>query len=425
MTRIAAIVRLGGLSLLSTLLAGGSALAVGSPATALLHHPIDSSQPAPPTPPASPAPSTPPPSSAPAAPSEVQRQAASGVIVVSTRGDGRILVIDPEDGTTITAIDAGIGLHEIAGSADGRLAVGSAYGEGPRHQTPDKRLCVIDLTTGAVARTFDLVTAAGVEHVRPNDLVVLGDGRRALVTSEVRRAILEVDVVDGRIVREIAHGVPAAHMLAVTPDGRRAFVSSVSDAAVVAIDVASGEVVGTVPAEAGAEGIACSPDGTQVWVANNRAGSITVIDAVALEPLATIPSTGFPFRVRFTSDGRSVLVSCPQANVVRVYDAATHLLRGEIATAAAPTSLAVEPVAKSAASGKGEQETSGSSSHSEEPGQTKESSASRAATAPRACVVCAGAGSIAILNLDTLTVERTIPVGPGADGMAWVSTPAR
>lgn len=307
----------------------------------------------------------------------------AGLLVVSTRGNGRTLLIDPVSGAVGSTIEAGIGLHEIASAPDGSLAVGSAYGAGPRHQTPDKRLCVLDLASGTLLRTVELVDAKGLEHFRPNDLVFLPGSRRVLVTSEVRTSLLEVDVVEGRIVREIQHGLPAGHMLAVTPDGRRAFVPSVHAGTVAAIDLEKGEVIATIAAGVGAEGVACSPDGAQAWVANNRAGSITVIDVATLSPLATFPAAGFPFRVRFTPDGRRVLVTCPQANVVRVYDAMTREIRGEIATDPAPTSIAVEP---------------GGS---------------------RACVVSAASGRVQVLDLETMTVALSVDAGPEADGLAW------
>lgn len=320
-----------------------------------------------------------------------QREASAGLIVVSTRGDGRVLLLDPDTGATVATIEAGIGLHEIACAPDASLAVGSAYGSGPQHSVPDRRLCVVDLARVGAAQpgmpslssTIDLVTEAGVEHPRPNDLAIRPDGRRALVTSEVRDALLEVDLVERRIVREIPHGVAAGHMLAVTPDWKRAFVPGVRDGTVAVIDLDAGTVVARIPTAVGAEGIACSPDGRHVWVACNRAGSITAIDAVGLTPIETFSCEGFPFRVRFTPDGRSVLVSCPQAGVVRVYDVASRTQRGAIATEAMPTSLAVEP------------------------GGT------------RACVVAAATGTVQILDLVGLKVERTIPAGPQADGLAW------
>ena len=41
---------------------------------------------------------------------------------------------------------------------------------------------------------------------------------------------------------------------------------------------------------------------------------------------------------------------------------------------------------------------------------------------PVAYVSCSGEGKVAVLNLESWKVEKMIETGPGADGLAWVST---
>lgn len=308
----------------------------------------------------------------------------TGTIIVSTRGDTHIVLFDGATLTRSARFDVGLGAHEIACSPDGALAVGSAYGSGPKHQTPDRRLFVINLAERAVARVIDL----GEDHPRPNDMVFDPDGRHVLCTSEVRKSLIRVDVQDGKVVHEYPYGVRAGHMLAATADRSRAFVPSIPDGIVTVIDLATGKVAGSVPAAFGAEGIACSSDGSRVWVGNNRSNSISVIDGQALAPIDTFEAEGFPFRLRFTPDDSRVVVSFPMAGEVRVYnEKARHIEAvitvGDEPSRGAPTSLALSPDARFVAT------------------------------------TCDNLGTVAVLDLNDSTTAAMLDAGPTPDGLAW------
>ena len=243
-------------------------------------------------------------------------------VLAATRADNAITLIDGESMEAISTHDLTIGAHELAVSPDGSLAIGSAYGSGPQHQTPDNRLAVFDLAGGGLLHTIDLGA-----HERPNDVRFSTDNRHALVTSEVKASVLLVDARAGTVVKEIALERKAGHMLCATPDLSRAYVSHVSPGLVTMVDVEKGEAVKTVPTALGAEGIDVTPDGSRVWVANNRSHSIMVLDGLTLEPVVTMMCDGFPFRVRCSPDGSTVAVSCPMIQQVALYDAKTAKLR--------------------------------------------------------------------------------------------------
>ena len=183
------------------------------------------------------------------------------------------------------------------------------------------------------------------DHPRPNDLRFHPDGRHVIVTSEVRQAVLVVDVVEGAVVREAKFNEPAGHMIATSPDGERAYVPCVMSGAVVEVNLAADAdpvVMGSIETAAGAEGVDLSPDGRWLWVASNRSNSIAVIDTSTRSVVETLEVPGFPFRVRFTPDGTTVVVSCPMSNEVRLFDAATREERGVVALGeGTPTSIAI------------------------------------------------------------------------------------
>lgn len=315
--------------------------------------------------------------------------AGGGTTIVSTRGDTNIVYLCAETGKELARFDAGIGAHEIAVSPDGKTVVGSAYGSGQGHKTPDQRLFVIDIAAKEVVRTIDL----GAEHQRPNDMVFLADNRRLVVTSEVNRSVIVVDTETGEIVSTVKHGEPGGHMLAVSADGSRCFVPCVPNGKVVVIDVAKGAVIGTLDAAVGAEGVAVSPNGNRLWVANNRSQSVSVFDVEKMALVTTIASDGFPFRARFTPDGERVVISHPMTNELRVYDAAKHELVAKIRigvdeTETAPTSICLN------------------------------------ADGSRCYAVCAATGEVAVIDLKERKVLTITPAGPEADGLAWTAREA-
>ncbi|MHC4378102.1 MAG: YncE family protein [Planctomycetota bacterium] len=246
-------------------------------------------------------------------------------LLVATRGDNRITVLDGASLKTASTVALGLGAHELAVSPDGRLAAGAAYGgPGPGHQLPDQRLGIWELESGEVLHEIDLG-----EHVRPNDLAFWPDGRHLLVTSEVRGALLLVDAEAGELLEAWDLGDNTGHMLAYAPrakseSGRgRVFVSHVVSGQVSVVDAGSGEVLMRVPAALGAEGIACTSDGSRVWCANNRSNTITIFDGNSGELLQTLEAPGFPFRVKCSRDDARIGVSYPMSNQVAVFDATT------------------------------------------------------------------------------------------------------
>jgi YVTN family beta-propeller protein len=191
------------------------------------------------------------------------------------------------------------------------------YGTGP---APGSSLTVLDVPGAKVVKTIDLG-----EYRRPHGMVFL-DNRRALVTSEASKNLLEVDVEAGKVTRAIPTGQEVSHMVAVTPDGSRAFVANIGSGSMTAVDLKAGKSLGDVKTGAGAEGIEVTPDGKQVWVTNREADTVTVVDAKTLEILGSVPSASFPIRAKATPDGKHVLVSNAKSGDLSVFSAADRKL---------------------------------------------------------------------------------------------------
>jgi YVTN family beta-propeller protein len=149
------------------------------------------------------------------------------------------------------------------------------------------------------------------------------DGKRVVVTSEQARALVIVDVPNGKIDRAIQTGQPG-HLMTLAKDGKHAWTANIATGSVSYVDLDKGTVVKTVVTGTGPEGHDVSPNGRELWAADRTLNRITVLDATTLDSLATIPTGEFPNRLHFTPDGRWVLVSNIRSGTVDVIDAAAR-----------------------------------------------------------------------------------------------------
>jgi YVTN family beta-propeller protein len=233
-------------------------------------------------------------------------------LVVLNKSEATASLIDLESGKVRATLPTDFGPHEAATSPDGRLALVGNYGS---REKPGSSLTVIDVPAAKVVKTIDLG-----EYQRPHGLLFLPDGRRALVTAETNKVLLEVDVEKGEVLNAFATVQNVSHMVEVALGGRRAFVANIGSGSVSVIDLEKGIIVRTIATGAGAEGITASVDGTEIWVTNRSADTVSVIDAESLDILAQVPCASFPIRAKATPDGKHVLVSCARSADIAVLD---------------------------------------------------------------------------------------------------------
>ena len=261
-------------------------------------------------------------------------EAQGPALVVLNKNEASASIISLADGRTIATMPVGDGPHEVAVSPDGNWAVAANYGG----RTAGNSLTVLDLRNRRAVRTIDLGT-----YARPHGIAWLPDGKRVVVTSEQARAVVIVDVPNGKIDRAISTGQPG-HLLTLAKDGHHVYTANIAAGSVSLIDLDKGTVVKTVVTGKGPEGNDVSPNGRELWAADRTLNRITVLDANTLDSLATIPTGEFPNRVHFTPDGRWVLVSNIRSGTVDVIDAASrrtvdHITFAFDSTQANPTML--------------------------------------------------------------------------------------
>ncbi len=320
--------------------------------------------------------------------------ASARTLVVLNKAEATASLIDLASGKVVATVPTGAGPHEVAISPDGKRALVGNYGA----QVPGSTLTLIDLETRSVVKTIDLG-----EYKRPHGIEYTADGKRALVTVEQNKALIVVDVAEGKVVQTIATDANVSHMVATTPDGRHAFVANIGSGSMTAIDLAGGKKLKDIATGAGAEGIAVTPDGKTVWVTNRAADTVSVVDTATLEVVATLPSAQFPIRAKATPDGKHVLVTNARSGDVTVFDAAARkevrripmsatagettteerLFGGEFGSSPVPIGILIEPDGK------------------------------------RAYVAMANADEIAVVDLEKWAVVGSLRAGKEPDGLGF------
>ena len=109
----------------------------------------------------------------------------SPALIVLNKSDQALAIVDPVSRKVVARIGVGEGPHEVAVSADGRLAFVGNYGQ----QTPGHTISVVDLVAQRELRRVDLGPLR-----RPHGMFFV-DGK-VYFTAEVNRLIARYDPVD-------------------------------------------------------------------------------------------------------------------------------------------------------------------------------------------------------------------------------------
>jgi YVTN family beta-propeller protein len=330
-------------------------------------------------------------------------------LLALSKQDHTLSIIDPASLKIVATVPVGDDPHEVIASADGKTAYVSNYGFGAFHT-----LAVIDLEAHAAKTPIDLGALRG-----PHGL----DFKQGKVffTAEAAKAIGSYDPKTGKVDWIMGTGQDRTHMVFVFADGKKIVTTNVNSATVTVmenVEVHMGPPPGkrpgggqaggppgmgppgaggpppgmgpgphfdwketVIPVGHGSEGFDVSPDGKEVWVANAQDGTISIIDLAAKRVSATL-AANVPRanRLKFTPDGKLVLLS-PGSGLV-VLDAATHREVKRLSDVHADGGIQMQP------------------------------------DGARAYVACGRDGSVAVIDLKTLTLVGRVPIA-GPDGLAW------
>lgn len=331
----------------------------------------------------------------------------SPALLVLSKQDHTLSIIDPAALKVVAKAPVGDDPHEVIASTDGKTAYVSNYGFGRFHT-----LAVIDLIAQKPLPSIELGALRG-----PHGLHFV-DGK-LWFTAEAAKAIGSYDPASGAVDRIIGIGQNRTHMLYVFPGSRRILTTNVNSGTVTILDKTEGAAgmpgpppgppPGSAPPDSSGrsqappmgppggdwnetvipvgsrdEGFDVSPDLKEAWIANAGDGTISVIDIEAKKVVATVQSnTAGANRLKFTPDGRHVLVSLLGSPDLVILDAASRQVIKRLPVGHGAAGIEMQP------------------------------------DGTRAYVACTPDNYVAVIDLRTLTVAGHIDAGGNPDGMAW------
>ena len=295
-------------------------------------------------------------------------------LLVLNKSDSTLSFIDPATGKTSATIATGNGPHEVELSDDGQLAFVSNYGAG----TPGNSLSVIDVRKRAERKRVDLG-----ELSRPHGLVFAN--RHLYLTAEAIEQVAAYNPAAERVDWIFDTGQKGTHMVTASRDGTTLFTANMGSNTIGVIEPSHGDEseLTLITVGEGPEGLDLSPDGRELWTAHSRDGRVSIIDVASKKVTHTFDAkTKRSNRLKFTPNGELVLVSDLTAGELVIFDARERTERARLPIGRGASGILVAP-----------------------DGQL-------------AYVAASGENRIAVVDLKTMKVVRTIATGNNPDGMA-------
>jgi DNA-binding beta-propeller fold protein YncE len=304
------------------------------------------------------------------------------LLLVANQGDHTLSLIDPAAGKQVAAVPVGgVTGHEVAVSADGKLAFVPIYGDSGvgRPGTDGSSMAVIDLAARKVVASVDFG-----HGVRPHMPLVEPVSGMLYVTTELDKAVTVIDPKTLKIVGKIPTGQEQSHMLVVTHDGKRGYTANVGPGTVSVLDMVARKTIAVIPVSGMTQRISISRDDKMVFTADQTKPQVAVIDTATNTVKKWIPLPAVGYGSTPTLDGRWLLVQMGPVKQVAVIDLATMKVARTIAVPAGSGEILMRPDGKVA------------------------------------YVSCPVDGKVAEIDLATWKVLRLIDAGNKADGLAWV-----
>jgi YVTN family beta-propeller protein len=357
------------------------------------------------------------------------------VIAIQGLGERAVQIADPGTMKVVGRVPLADNPHYVAVSADGKLAFVTVNNGGGR---PGRAREEMDAPRDDYISVIDLVAQKELRRVKtglgsfPHGIRVAGG--KVYVTTEGYQSILRYDPARDQIDWRMGVGQTHPHGLAVNKDGKKIFTANEFAASVSAIeflepsefklvttdiiklltlDPKSPWKVTTIPVGKQPEGIDISPDEKEVWVSNKHDGTVSIIDVATLKVSQTLtfnPKTVHGIELQFTPDGKRVVICTHYSGEVLVFDAATRkeIKRIQLGKPEHDYQIVYEVGGDRAFQ-------NGVDMEPENGMQTLEI----APDGSHVYLTVSGSNRVAIIDLNTLKVTGSIPVGTGPEGIGW------
>jgi YVTN family beta-propeller protein len=316
------------------------------------------------------------------APAALMAQSIShGVLLVTNQTSQNLSIVDPSTEKQIAVVpeDAYTG-HEVAASADGKLAFVPIYGDSGvgRPGSNGSTMDVIDIAHRKLVKTVDFG-----HGVRPHKAIYDPNSKVLYVTTELDNTVTVIDPTALKIVGTIPTGAAEAHMLAITRDGHYGYTANVGPGSVSVLDLKARKLVTVIPVAPKVQRISLSNDDKLVFVADYTKPQMAVIDTATNKVRNWIALPAIGYGTASTKDGKWLLVAMTSANKVAVVNLATLKVAQTIDVPLGPTEILVRP------------------------------------DNGVAYVSCGHSNQVAVIDLSSWRIKTAIDTGKNADGLAW------
>jgi YVTN family beta-propeller protein len=321
-------------------------------------------------------------------------QQPSASLLVLSKSDHTVSIVDPATLQVLARIPSGADPHEIIASDDGKLAYISNYGG------PDSTLNTISVVDLVARKSLPAIDLGALHSAHGLDFA----GGKLYFTAETNKVIGRYDPATQHIDWILGTGEDRTHMILVASGLAKMFTSNVNSATISIIEQVSPPSGGftppggprltwevtNVPAGQGCEGFDVSPDGKEIWAANAHDATVTIIDVATKKAVQTLPiPVKGANRLKFTPDGKHVLISALSARSgdasLVVLDASTRKEVKQLNLGGGSAGILIAP------------------------------------DGSRAYVAVSMADKVAVVDLKTLEVTGEISAGKQPDGLAWVA----
>jgi YVTN family beta-propeller protein len=261
------------------------------------------------------------------------------VALVVHKGDHSIGFYALPSGTETGCIEVDRYPHELAISADGRLALVTHFGVAlAEHEgAGGNSVSVIDIEARRRVARLD----CGV-HRRPHGIALDSRGR-VMVLSEATSHLLVFDhAIGGELRSTHATGGRGAHMVTVTRNGSVAFCSNMLSGTVSVVDLDNGNAPPVVIAVGARPEAAVLDDAERrLYVVNRESGDVAVIDVASRRVCDRIAAGAGPVRICWADDGTLLVALYHARELVRI-DPARHAVITRLPLPDAPISIAFD-----------------------------------------------------------------------------------
>jgi len=309
--------------------------------------------------------------------------AGAQTLLVVNQGDVNVSLVDPVAGREVAKVAEQTGGehgHEVAASADGRLAFVPIYGSTGLGVpgTDGREMLVIDVTSREIVGHIDFG-----HGVRPHFPVLNPVSGLLYVTTELDQTVTVVDPKTRKIVGTVPTGQAESHMVALSHDGLRGYTANVGPGTVSVLDLVGRKTVAVIPVAGNVQRIAISADDKLVFTADQTKPQMAVIDTATNKVKTWVALPGLGYGAAATADGKWLLVAVPSKDLVAVVDLTGMQVVRSVAIGKRPQEILIRPDGKVA------------------------------------YVSCPRSGQVAAVDLVASKVEKLIGVGKGADGLGW------